>query len=343
MPENKLPEGDESDPIPDLAGGLEVGSEGRPAYGVYGLPSTCDVFEPNPETMARQEKKGIDTKIDRIYIYRLVDGKHDRIPGQWSPEEVNTEFLERRFGPGSYYVRGVNRAGVVITQARQPIGFSQQRSAFGGNPTGTFFPTPGGQGSNNQPPQNMLEALMFDMLKEKLTGGGAAAADPMRGAMADMMKMQALQTQSMMQMLQHQVTMKKDDAAPGNDIMKAMLVGLMGMVKNGNKGGEGNVEQAMGMMQMGMQLGRQLAGGAEPKQDPDWLKAFSVMAESFGPSLAAIAAQALPDEEKRKAATDAITEHMKARRAEAEADAATIDVDGVDDSAAMPDLGKTGT
>jgi len=321
----------ESDPIPDLTSDLELsGGQVTGAPGAYGLPMSCDVFEPNAETLSRLKDRGVDTRVSRIYIYRMVDGKHERIPGQWSPEEVSTEFLKQRFGPGIYFCKGVNDGGMFVITGRNPIGHAQQRSGFGSFSTGGFdF----GQPTNGQQHANPLEVLMLDMLKERVSG---TKNDPMRDAMADMMKMMAIQTQSTLQLLQAQVQMKKDDAVPGNDLLRTLLSVV---VKNAS-GKSGGVEEALGLITMGLNLGRQLTDnpGEKPKEDPDWLKAFAILSDSLGPSLAGIVAQTLPNEEQRRAATETIQSHMKAREQEARAEADTIDVDGE----VAPDMTGTG-
>jgi hypothetical protein len=87
----------------------------------------------------------------------------------------------------------------------------------------------------------------------------------------------------------------------------------------------------MPILTMGMNMGARMNGGTNgnpaEKQLPPWLEILPGLADTVGVPLIATLAQAWLAPDKAKLVIEAINEHSGARKAEADAEAATVDVE----------------
>ena len=288
-----------------------------------------DIFTIDPIRWAKLQKEGIDTRITRVRIQVWRNDKRVKIPGELAPEHARASDLLRRWGPGLYELAGCNDQNVFIAGARINVDDPRATAA----PAAGFAPSP----TTAPPTGQTFEQQLLQTLLTNAIGGAARPqeADPMRDAMAAIVKGMAMQQQMMTQALQLQMQMQ--NASPEKQTADRMWTLVEGIVKrpnpNGGGGGGGGFAEFLPILQWGMQLGRATVPGAPAAgpADPDaaippWLRMVPEVADTVGVPLIVTIAQAVLPPEKAKIVIDAISEHQQARKAEAEADAAAANV-----------------
>jgi len=284
-----------------------------------------DIFVIDPIRWAKLQKEGIDTRITRVRIQVWRNDKRVKIPGELAPEQARSSDLLRRWGPGLYELAGCNEQGVYIAGAR--INVDDPRAGAAPSPAFGVPPPPAAASGAATFEQQLLQTLLAKALAAPAP---AAEADPMRDAMAAIVKGMAVQQQMMSQALQLQMQLQNTSPEKQQgDRMWSILEGMIKRPNPTNGGGAGGFAEFLPILQWGMQLGRATVPGAPAvaAADPDaaippWLRMVPEVADTVGVPLIVTIAQAVLPPEKAKIVIDAISEHQKARKAEAEADAA---------------------
>ncbi|MGH7605566.1 MAG: hypothetical protein ACRENK_16425 [Gemmatimonadaceae bacterium] len=294
----------------------------------------CDVIELNPVKMGRLAAKGTETTIARIRIERWnEEGKRVRLPGEWPPQQVTSEWIRQRWGDGQYQVVAINRLGQYLASNRLVL--EQQKiknpNAPGpvplGDATAPAFHPMGASALPQAPSESaFMQTLLLTLLQNR-----QVEPDSMRESMAAFMKMMAMQMQ--MQMMKH--------ANPAEPVRHdSELVSLLReLATQSNRQAapvkrEPSFTDVLPMLQMGMNLGARMAGNGgsalalNPEdQIPAWLKVMPQIADTVGVPLILAISQGFLPPEKAQLVAKVVEEHQQARRAEAEADAAAADAD----------------
>lgn len=307
--------------MPDLAADLKIKGDHDPVEETLGkgeLPSTCDVFDRKPDTLEALEERGYSTKIIKVCVYKLDGKHHNRIPGSFPPEVVNTEWLLESYGPGVYVCKGFNEDGIIVASGRVPLGFEVEESAIPG-----AMPRAVMKNGKQQQYVDPFQQLAFESLKENLSG---KRDDPIREAMASMVSSMTAMMTLQMQRMELEMKMADRVAKPEREQQNSLMSLVTKLITQKQGAPNGSMQETLGLLQFGMQLARQVNPGAEPEKDPDWLKATTMVSETMGPGLVATLAQAMLPADKAKVVIEAIEEHEKTRQAEAAAQ--PIDTEG---------------
>lgn len=277
-----------------------------------------DVLMVDQARMNVLKSKGIDTTIARVRVDKFSDerSRFVRIEGEFPPDQVTVKWLRKKWGPGSYFVKGCNGGGMYLASGRVTIEAAPETAIPVAAPT---MPAAGGS----------VAGLSFtEMLLLKLLEGRAAPPqqdDSMRDSLNAMARMIAMQTQTAtMTQLRNQALVPQ-----GNGHSDERLYALLEKIVNGaptRRESSSPLKEFLPVLQLGLQMGVRMAGpgmkeNPEP-QLPPWLQIMPDMADSLGvPLIAAIAEAALPPE-KAQMVIDTIREHQATRREQAKADAA---------------------
>lgn len=295
-------------PFPDLSGMLEE-DEGADEEAARRKPGTLITL--NPERIATLQKKGIDVRIAKIRIEKTSEeGRKQRVPGEFPPDAVTVEFIMNRWGPGYYEVKGVNAGGMYIGGSSVHVdGVPEIARA-----NGTGAPQPNGAA----PALTFQEQLLMALIARPPP---PREEDSMRDAIASMVKLMTLQmTQQQMQA----AMVAQSGAGQSKGGLDSKVLELLERALRPEKQ-ENGFAQFLPLLQMGVNIGRGMAGGTVPNPEgdmPPWMRIVPELADTVGVPLVVTFAQALLGPEKAKDVVEAIQNHDNARRAEAEAEAA---------------------
>lgn len=282
-----------------------------------------DVLLVDQGRMKALQAKGTDTSIVRVRIERHSEqlSKFVRLEGEYPPDLVTVKWLRKKFGAGSYFVRGCNVGGMYLASGRvtieelpeppvPPVHVQTAAAGPAALPAGLSF----------------TEMLLLKLIEgPRQAAAPVAQQDDLRETLAAMSKMIAMQMQAAtMNQMRAQVAGPTTNGH-SDDKMYALLLKLA----TDKREGGGGVESLLPLLQLGINLGARAALPAGTKENPNelppWLQVVPEVADTLGVPLIATLAQALLPPDKAKVVLDVMSEHQQARKAEA--DAATVDVE----------------
>lgn len=291
-----------------------------------------DVIVIDPLRIRALQQRGVDTHITRVRIERWrPDGQGAvRVPGEFSPDVVTTDWLKKKFGPGRYTVKGVNAQGNYIASGTARIG---EDVALDDAAQAALNPDAGHVGAPRPLPMNggesFAEKLLLVLLPAMFQQRQAPPQDDsLRETMAAMGKLTAIQLQ-----VQAANSLKQNSAAPAQDT-KDNTLALLKAVLEQSKPAAAPKQMGLGeflpLLQMGMSIGSRMNGGAPvqnpgEKQLPPWLEVLPGLADTIGVPLIATIAQSVLPKDTAEQVLKLMTEHLETRKVEAEAEAATAD------------------
>lgn len=301
------------------------------------IPPECDLLWFDGAKLKKIVDSGKDARIHSIQLLRVEQGGRGVSLGIFPIAGACQANLKARFGPGIYDCKGRNANGEYIVGRRitiqsdnpyagpQPQGFTNSWSAAS-NPYPVGAPGFGGppMGSAPMGAQSPLEAIALDLLRQKLT---SAQDDPLRGALAEMMKMTMLGLEQTRQAMSTIATVQTQNQQPTFELLKLFLPMLN--QKPAKSGGGGSMAEALEMFKLGLGLA-QMKNPEEDKEEGGFAKMVAAIApivDSLGPGLVTLMAQAALPADRADAVKQAIEAHMKAREAEARADS-VVDTTG---------------
>lgn len=304
-------------------------------------PANSDLVDLTPEQVRRAQEKGIDPTVVTVAVGRVVGNKIAHL-GSFGAEGSTVAGVSAAYGAGLYQIGYRNPSGSYVGARRIHV----QADGTAGPPpplTASVQPFPG---SYQRPPApSPLEAIAYKMLEQKLLG---AQEDPMRSTLAEVLKLYALsaeqqrqasaaaaesqrqflQTMMQIQQLGGQQQPKSD---PNADRMFDLFSKLV-IADRSKPTPPQPVDQFVKALEFGMRLAGTpgaAAGAADESKDPSWLELVMPAVDSIGPPLVSTIAEAVLDKEKAAAVQETMRQHMQARKAEADADAA-IETDGTE-------------
>lgn len=319
------------------------GSEGAPAEGFdpfpY-LPPNCDLVELTPEHIRRALERNHDPTVTAIIIGRVNGGRVEHL-GTFAAAGATLAQVAATYGSGVYQITYKNNSGAYVGARRVHVGPDGARvgpppmGAAGMAPSTAGYPVIAGQRSGSP-----LEALALRALEQKLFG---QQDDPMRGAMAETLKLMALGAESQRQAAAAaaesqrsflEMVMKLQtfgrEQQPSSDKTVDLLTKLLLAERARPNNGAMDHQAFM----KAIDLGRTLAAGGisnpsgdDAEETTDWMKLLVPAIDSMGAPAVSLLAQAFLPAEKAKFVNDAIEANLRAREAEAKADAA-IDATG---------------
>jgi hypothetical protein len=281
-----------------------------------------DVLQVDPARLKVLQGRGTDTTITRARVERFNDEtrKFERIDGEWPPDMVTAKWIRKKWGGGRYLVRGVNTAGIFIATGAVSLGSAA-------DPSAPVAPVAAPAAPQLSFQEQMLLALVANRQPPP-------ADDGLREAMSAMAKMMTMQLN--MQAMQRMQTALVPAAPAANgheaerltELLKTLLEGRLPGVKREQT----TLAEILPILQLGLTLGRAAtgAGGAlrNPEDEiPAWLRILPGIADTVGVPLIATIAQGVLPPDKAEQVIKTITEHQRARQAEAEADMAAADDD----------------
>lgn len=306
------------------------------------LPPNCDLVELTPEHVRRALERNHDPTVTAIIIGRVNGGRVEHL-GTFAAAGATLAQVAATYGSGVYQITYKNNSGAYVGARRVHVGPDGARvgpppmgAAGGMAPSTAGYPVIAGQRSGSP-----LEALALRALEQKLFG---QQDDPMRGAMAETLKLMALGAESQRQAAAAaaesqrsflEMVMKLQtfgrQQEPSSDKTVDLLTKLL-LAERARPNGNGAMDHQAFMK--AIELGRTLAAGGitNPSGDAaeettDWMKLLIPAIDSMGAPAVSLLAQAFLPAEKAKFVNDAIEANLRAREAEAKADA-TIDATG---------------
>lgn len=311
---------------PDAVGSADFAPENY-------IPPGCDLLSLTAVKVAQLIAKGVDPRVNRVAVRRVISGRHAELIGTFAAAGSTIAGLAS-YGPGTYDVHGINAIGKYVCSARHRIGSNGELTAL--PPLGA--PTGASSLGNGMSSSNPMEAIMFRLLEQRLL---APQQDPMRDAMAEMLKMlvvtnqqNASMAQQQQQFLMSQMQIAKQASesvnGPANAMTDKLFSALLETMKSNGNGSsaKAQIRDTLELVQFGVALA---AAGSRDNPDgdekePSWLKHVIPIVESMGPGVVATIAQAALPKEKADMVVETIKSHMQAREAEAKAD--VVDTDG---------------
>jgi hypothetical protein len=353
------------DAAAEALGGDATTTEGLPSALPAVVPAWCDLLQIDPETIQARLDKGMNPIASYFRVWRR-SGKD--LQREWGPdrsgafaiEDCTEDWLRENCGPGFFQVKAFNQQGQYLYSNRVTLdaaGFVQPTPGPGVPPSSPHnaaqAPPWVRPNTHQQGPESMEQLVMRTALQRMLddtAGRSGGKDDPMRDALASVVKMmaasqtqQAQNAQLQMNMMQQQVqmwqqlTMTPQSDGGGSRVdqwLDKLLGAVLLQVKsagNGNGGnGQGTFGELMGAMTFGMQLRNQFNG--EDDEDKKFEKMLGIVpkvTDSIGPGVVAAMSQAFLSDEKAARVADMMSEHMKARQAEAEVEEEPIDTTGI--------------
>jgi len=293
-------------------------------------PAGAGVFDFDLDSLAKKKAAGHDVEPAFWQVEKWINGKRTSIDRAFTPSQATLRFLGDTLGAGTYLCVMKNARGQAIARNTRTVDGPEHP------PTETGRTLGGGTLAENGAPRSgsMLDRVLEVMLLRALDPPKTETReDPMRDAMATMVKGMALQQQMQAQALQLQMQMQDRRDAPGNRDSDR-LFGLLEKLANGSKGPNGTstgnaLAELMPILTLGLNLGSRMAGGAAgapAEKKNEWLEIIPDLADSVGVPLIVALSQTLPADKAREALR-AIEEHMRARQAEAEASKHTTPID----------------
>lgn len=309
------------------------------------LPPNCDLVELTPEHIQRAKARNHDPTVVTLMIGRVQGARVEHL-GTFAAAGANLEQLAATFGAGVYEVRYKNPTGAYVGARRIHVG---PNGAHVGPPPmpgalspSSGFPAIGAASSAAMRGGSPLEVIAMRLLEQKMFG---QQDDPMRGAMAETLKLMAMGAESQRQAAaaaaegQRQfldMVLKlqtfgqpKDDKA--FELLKVMLVQQQARPQSSGGGFADFVkvfELAKSFQQSGGPIAITNPSGDDDDDGAGWLKLVEPALDSMGPATVSLLSQMFLPPEKSKFVSEAIEHHMKAREAEAKA-AGTVEAEGV--------------
>jgi hypothetical protein len=266
-------------------------------------------------THARLAGKGIDVRPARVVLCRYKDGQPNRLDGVYPIEEVTRAWLLRKFGAGSYDVLVYNAQGLRLAVNRAYV--VDDNASFPGLPHGGL-PPPSSAPGDEPLERQLMRVMMVRALQPP-------PDDPLKQTVAVMLQMQAQAaaqqaawTQAQLQMLE-----ARAQGSPNEAWARDLVTSIVGQKAQAPApGGLGGVDP-MGMLNLGLALGKQLSGAA-PSKDPDAdippaLRILPELADSIGVPLLVTIAQAVLPPEAAARVVEAVKAQQETRQAEAAA------------------------
>lgn len=280
------------------------------------LPGTFDLFGIKPGNLRKLRDQQIDPVVRKVRVYSSINGKRGPCCGTFMPEAMSIRWFNSRFPPGIYDMQACNAENVYVGGGRHVV---PERSGGG---------SVGGEG---------LSPILEDVLRALVDRGLRNQGDAEGNSVAKMMQAQAnLMTQAVslqMQMMTAQREPAREESSQLLklfELMQTQQTNTLNLLLNrketqASRTQPGKFTDFVGAMQMGLELSAMINRGEDDRAK--WEQMIPKLVDSIGPGLIAVVAQAFP-QEKSKMVIDLIESHMKARQAEAEADAGTVDTEG---------------
>jgi hypothetical protein len=277
--------------------------------------SGSDLFDLDPVKMAALERRGIDTAIVKVRLYRLEGPRRVRIAGEFETESVTAEWVETEWGPGHYEVWGYNERSEYIAANRVWVGNPEEVR------TGGVVALQGAAAGARAVADARADRI--ERLLEKLIEHQARPQqDPIRDSIAAMASLFQAQAAAQMQSLDMRMKVADHVNAPG-ERMQATLLELLKLERS-KPADSGGGMGVLDTLKMGIALGARMNGAAVPalgdgEKKEDWLKFAGDLADNLGVPIVATFAQAMLPPEKANQVIEAINAHTERRIAEAEA------------------------
>jgi hypothetical protein len=317
------------------------------------VPLSCDLVTISPEKGAELQARvpPIDPFVDRLAIARVIGTRQEwiRHPGTngiayFPPENATRTWLAAAFGPASYHVQARNRQNQIIGGQRCDVGIAPGQAPPGfyhpaspgqagaapaaapqypvAAPWGQFappagqYPPPWGYAPAPAPApaapatETIAERFMVAMLakfsNQLMAQPPAPALDPIRESVAEIAKLAALGQQR-----QAPVESVADKLLP------LLLKDLLEDRRRPNPSADaGTPEKTIALLKLGATLFGEKKG---KKEESEWLAIIPEVVDSIGPGFIVALAQAGLPADKADMVTRVVSEHMGARKAEAEA------------------------
>jgi hypothetical protein len=285
-----------------------------------------DILVVDAAKMKALAAKGSDTTIARVRVEKFSDkdGRYVRVDGEYPPDLVTARWLRKKWGAGRYFCRGHSVGGQYLASGHCTVEALPEPVATAQLQTAAVVPAPSGGNA----PLTFEQQLLLSLIGNRGGGGGGGGGgdDGLRETLAAMSKMIALQIQTA---TMNQVKGQLFGGAPSNghsddkflDLLKELVRGQVTTKRESQSFG---LNELLPVLQLGIGLGTR-ASGTPVKENPElppWLQVVPDLADTIGVPLIATIAQATLPPDKAQAVLDAIGEHLKARKAEAEAETA---------------------
>jgi hypothetical protein len=304
---------------------------------VLGIPESCDLFSFDYDQLASIVEGHPDPHIVEVRLCRpSANGKPGsrlmrRGVGRWPIEQATMRWLLDLVGPGVWWVQGYNAGGMLVAAARVEAeddgDQATSQPTYSGPmppPVATPAPAPAPSGPDwwHRPPP-WVDALLARLTQPPARERDSTLAD----AIDAMGKIIALD------MSREKLKLERArDGENGTSAQSTALNAIVEIAKEKIKAAApaptaapvaqpaaGSAE-ALALLRFGMKIGAGAPNPGSLEDETKWLDIVPQVIDSLGPGLIALAAGALPKEQGRQV-LDMLEKHMRAREAEAKADA----------------------
>jgi len=267
------------------------------------LPPAWDFFDVDAVKLRQKKANHQPIRVQRVRFQRVTAGnKKQGIEGEYDARVVNRAWALQKFGPGKFFVVGVNSRGHYVAGATIRLG-GPVVVPIGATPSAEWEPmqnagapvmqTPGD--ANQQMSQQIIQAAVQRLMTD--VRPAAPPMDPIRDAIAQSMKMMSLQMQ-----MQMQAAAAAKPAGP--DPLTMMLFKEL-IARRENPGG--GMDEGIKFLTLGMQI----AAGGKASDDGDdgpepWMEILKTAVDRMGPGTVSLFSHAFLNVEQAKAVDDMI-------------------------------------
>lgn len=266
------------------------------------VPPNWDFFELNPAKLREKKANDVPIIIERIRLQRYDRGQRRGIPGDFDARKVDRAWLLREFGPGDYYVTGINRRGVYVIGSRINVGNNAGQPSALQNPA-AWQPTGSQPLLQDQSAfvQEILRASVQNMLR--MGAPPAPREDPIKDSVAAALKVMTL---NMAQASQREP--ERPQADPMTMLLMKEILADRREARAQPSGG-GSMEEIFKAVTLGMQLKDMIGGGEAPEGPPPWMDIVKTAVDRMGPGAVSLLSHAFLPVEAAGAVDEMIKGH----------------------------------
>lgn len=306
------------------------------------IPEGFDLFDFPPALVAKRRAEGTDPRLHAVRIYAVKLGQR-ALPalGNFPAEGMSSAWFRARFESGVYDLQGLNQSGQYIGGKRYTnlAGVSNLPGPrpFVGGLGGPSY----GQAANNgagslqdQVVAVALQRLLNPPAEPSAMGELVKALAAQSSLMATGVNLQ-LQAMQAAQQLQANSPQARTESglldffkqqADQNAKLLAAAIAKPAAVVSASKGSD--LESFLKMFTLARSLAAESGAAKSEPEESKLVEIFLGLAETMGPGLMALVAQAVLPPDRAKFICNVIEEHQRARAAQATAESSTVDTTG---------------